>query len=309
MEQDKKRAENTDSGTIINPVKSNSSVDPAVGKKLQTRHTKIRELCQYLSSPSNEFDCKKAYNLVENFIDEAGRWFYADISNYLFTNNAGTEFSNLESLQEYAWSIKETTASKKTRAAVDKLWDHANLVQKQVEHLRQDQEKYEKHFREFMPKVQQEMNTTLLSLIAIFTALSFMVFGGISSLDNIFIGAKEIPIAQLAIIGSIWGLCISNLVFVFMYFTSKMTKISLSATGSSGANFKQKYPHVFWSNYVLFAILLFSCWIFYIDYSNSGNWLMHFSRENEIISFGLGILAILFVLFVIHRISNRSPKK
>ena len=64
-------------------------------------------------------------------------------------------------------------------------------------------------------KISKEMNVQLISLVAIFTALSFLVFGGISSLDNIFDGAKNIPILKLIVVGSIWGLCCLYLYTLF----------------------------------------------------------------------------------------------
>ena len=76
-------------------------------------------------------------------------------------------------------------------------------------------------------RLTKEMNTQLISLIAIFTALSFIVFGGISSLDNIFDGVKDIPVTKLMIVGSIWCFCIMNLVFVFMFFVGKLTHLEI----------------------------------------------------------------------------------
>lgn len=51
-------------------------------------------------------------------------------------------------------------------------------------------------------RLSKEMNGQLISLVSIFTALSFLIFGGISSLDNIFVGAKDIPVTKLMIVGS-----------------------------------------------------------------------------------------------------------
>lgn len=48
-------------------------------------------------------------------------------------------------------------------------------------------------------KMSKEMNAQLIALVGIFTALSFLVFGGVSSLDNIFLGAKDIPALKLII--------------------------------------------------------------------------------------------------------------
>lgn len=58
----------------------------------------------------------------------------------------------------------------------------------------------------------KEMNSQLLTMIGIFTALAFLVFGGINSLDNVF--SEGVPVLKLMVVGSVWGLCILNLVFV-----------------------------------------------------------------------------------------------
>ena len=56
-----------------------------------------------------------------------------------------------------------------------KLWDHVNLAIRQYELFNQNDERYEKIVEEKMKDVEirltKEMNTQLISLIAIFTAL------------------------------------------------------------------------------------------------------------------------------------------
>ena len=88
------------------------------------------------------------------------------------------------------------------------------------------------------------MNMQFISLIAIFTALSFIVFGGITALDNIFNGMKNFPIFSLLILGSLWGLLICNLVFVFIFFISKLTKLSIKSSEAKIASYVEKYPYI-----------------------------------------------------------------
>lgn len=113
-------------------------------------------------------------------------------------------------------------------------------------------------------QLSKEMNGQLISLVSIFTALSFILFGGISSLDNIFAGAKDIPVTKLMIVGTIWCFCIMNLVFVFMFFIAKMTGLNIKSSSDINANLVQKYPMIWWCNFVLIAVLMLSSWAYYV---------------------------------------------
>ena len=106
--------------------------------------------------------------------------------------------------------------------------------------------------------------TMNFSLVSIFTALSFLLFGGIRSLDNIFAGAKDIPVTKLMIVGTIWCFCIMNLIFVFMFFVSKMTGLNIRSSQDVNANLVQRYPLIWWCDLTLIAVLLMSCWAYYI---------------------------------------------
>ena len=53
--------------------------------------------------------------------------------------------------------------------------------------------------------------------------------------------------------------------------------------------------------------MVLSCWGYYIDYSNSGTWVLKFSQEHEIFSFIIGFIVILFVFILLAiRILQRS---
>lgn len=280
--------------------------------RLQRRHEEIKIICQQLSGASKLFDEEATYEVVCTYIEKYERWFYADISNYLFEcneQNMSTFLTNLETLQSYAYRRFEELSEKgdqqdtanKMVVSIDKFSDHANLAQKQYIYFKNSEETFDNRFDKrlvpFKAEFAHEMNMQFVSLIAIFTALSFIIFGGISSLDNIFLNATNVPILELIIIGSIWSICISNLVFVFMIFVSKLTKVQIKASTREHASISEKYPVMVWCNYLLFLIFALSCWFYYIDYSNSGGWLLSFSRNHEAISL-LGGFALIGVLFL-----------
>lgn len=279
------------------------------------RQIAIRNICSKLTL--SEFDEQQVYQDMKTYLNTYGRWLYSVISNYLFSLNEKDRtkyISNLNTLLEYSDKL-ETKEELTIKMYIEKLWDHSNLAIAQVEQLHDSEDTFSARFQKnlipFKSEFTHEMNMQFISLIAIFTALSFIVFGGISSLDNIFNGAKDFPILILMIMGSIWGLFICNLVFVFMLFVSKFTKLSLKMSEKEDASLSEKYPFIVWCNYIFLLILSVSSWLYYVDYSNSGGWLLNWSKAYPKIScfMGSGIIAIIFggfALLILHHPKKRK---
>lgn len=279
---------------------------------LNSRHNEIHSICNHLSVSDANFNAEFIYEEIGRYISTYKRWLYSDISDFLFNcgeKNAASFISNLDILQEYARkrmldcndNEKEFESSEKMVTVIEKLWDHSNLAQKQNVNLHDSDSTFKARFNEnlipFKSDFTREMNMQFISLIAIFTALSFIVFGGISSLDNVFLGVKNIPILNLMIIGCIWGICISNLIFVFIFFVSKLTHISIKSSEKETSSICEKYPFIVWVNFIHLLIFSISCWLYYIDYSNSGGWLLTFSRNNPVCS-SIGGIVLIIIAFV-----------
>ena len=192
---------------IVIDKQEKSASNPDQGKHQaqdpQSRHNEIIQICQQLSQSSQTFEKSIIYNMIEKYISQYKRWMYSDISDYLFNcqeSVVSSFISNLDQLRIYAYEQSDENMA----TAVDKLWDHSNLAQKQNANLHDSDEtfkaRFDKNLIPFKATFAHEMNIQFISLIAIFTALSFIVFGGISSLDNILSGAVNIPILQLMII-------------------------------------------------------------------------------------------------------------
>ena len=293
-------------------------------KERQDWHEGINKICSRLSLSTDAFNAKGTYELIEEYISQYGRWLYSDISGYLFncTEEAVSTFlTNLDTLQLYAHKLLFDSKSNRDKkrysdmtTAIDKLWDHSNLAQKQNISLHDSEEsfkaRFDKNLIPFEARFSQDMHEQFISLIAIFTALSFIVFGGISVLDNIFSGVTSIPILELIIIGCIWSLCIANLVFTFMLVVSKLTKISIKSSSNPVASISEKYPFMVWSNFLLLLIFCVTCLLYYIDYSDSGGWILSLSRSNEIL-FSLGGLFSITMIFTVAAhllLKRRTPK-
>lgn len=280
-------------------------------------------LCTLLAVDSSDFNKVEFLGIFGKYIEANNRLLYTNISNTIFNNYdiIGTYQTNLESVIAYSYEDilydkQKVLEHEKIQRALMKFWDHINLAIRQYELFNQNDEHYEiiatKKLKDVEIRLTKEMNMQLISLIAIFTALSFILFGGISSLDNIFLGAKDIPVTKLMIVGVIWCFCIMNLIYVFMFLVAKLTGLTIKSTQDADANLVQKYPLIWWCNWVLIATLIFSCWAYYIKCEGFSSVAYEALKQHPTIFFVIGTLILLIIVGLgakkIYQLSKTNKK-
>lgn len=318
---------------VITKTENNISFEITDKDITQEMTEKVNSFCQSLFIDSNEFKKEKAFNDILDYIKRYDRLLYAPISNTIYAcfdeheveeaiNMLGTMSSNIESVVAYTQSkeFKEIEAKEQdeeereklsdARKAILKIWDHVNLAQQQYSTLKQTNEEYRKKFdKSISPVIEnitKDMNAQLLTMIGIFTALAFLIFGGISSLDNIF-GNPELPLFKLMIVGTVWGICILNLVFVFMFCVGKMTKLNFKSTENENASIFQKYPVVWWSNLIIVSIMLLSMWGYYLTQNEVHNWFDEICKKHSILVSIFGTMLILaIIVFTAYRLRKET---
>lgn len=262
-------------------------------------------LCEKLSDDASDFKKEVFWEEFKKYIIGNNRLLYTNVTNKIFNNYEiiGTFQTNLESVIVYSYeNVPKENKNDHARAqrALMKLWDHINLAIRQYELFNLSDEHYaaiaEEKMKDVEIRLTKEMNMQLISLIAIFTALSFIVFGGISSLDNIFLGAKDIPVTKLMIVGTIWCFCIMNLVFIFMFFIAKLTELNIKSTSDVNANWVQRYPMVWWCNFVLISVLILSSWAYYAKRENITVGIYSILSKNFDLYFLFGTATIILVI-------------
>lgn len=276
---------------------------------IQKMEKEMDEICKMLSEETKSFKAEDFFARINKYVVNNERLLYTHITNYIFLlseEQFGILQSNLDSVIQYMGTMEMNgnapenedadAERERTQKTIIKIWDHVNLARKQYILFCHKDEDYEKIVDEKMEmaeaKISKEMNIQLISLVAIFTALSFLVFGGISSLDNIFSGVQDIPIIKLLIIGCIWCFCIMNLIFTFMFFVAKITKLSVRSTDDVNANIIKKYPLVWWSNYVIISVLCLGCWLFFVYTRGYDKQIDSFIRRYDTCFVVVGTIAI-----------------
>lgn len=276
---------------------------------IQKMEKEMDEICKMLSEETKSFKAEDFFARINKYVVNNERLLYTHITNYIFLlseEQFGILQSNLDSVIQYMGTMEMNgnapenedadAERERTQKTIIKIWDHVNLARKQYILFCHKDEDYEKIVDEKMEmaeaKISKEMNIQLISLVAIFTALSFLVFGGISSLDNIFSGVQDIPIIKLLIIGCIWCFCIMNLIFTFMFFVAKITKLSVRSTDDVNANIIKEYPLVWWSNYVIISVLCLGCWLFFVYTRGYDKQIDSFIRRYDTCFVVVGTIAI-----------------
>ena len=192
--------------------------------------SKINDLFQILLKDNqffNDEDIKIFRQLVNEYNTKYKRLLYSEFSSIFFDcseEEEGIVLTNLEEISDLSFSNIDKGQANKIDLMIIKIYDHLNLASRQLLSLKNTddiiQDKVESFLEEQLQGLKNGMEennrnvtTNLISLVGIFTALSFVVFGGITSFQSIFSNIRGIPLTKVMILGCIWAIAIVNIVF------------------------------------------------------------------------------------------------
>lgn len=298
---------------------TSASNHQSYSKAVSEMENAVVELCNMLShSPEAGMDCDEWIDLLGKYIAEhRNRIYYSAISNCVFKMNEQqfSDFlSNMGEVVDYATEHIQQDKTWQTRnrqnlyRTIIKFYDHANLAhQQQVtfsskkEALREDVKSEVKATLEpRISEISKEMTSQLVGLVSIFTALSFIVFGGISSLKNMVTSLQgtlkdQQSILPILILAMAWAFCMMNLLFGFMYFVIRITHLQ-KPVDENATNVVQRYPVVFLCDYIILALLVLFSGMWFAKTSGVGKgiyklWVEDCSDKTFIIATSIFIIA------------------
>lgn len=287
----------------------------------------IRNICMELSSFNNEFSKVEVAKSIMEYVTKHERLMYSGISNYIFAQSDMVNsdiVSNADTLLDYAYSNQfkaemqrcfsvDDGEIEKCRKIILKLNDHIHLVIQQLNNLKisdtEYSERFEKEMKPVTNKLVQDMNAQLVTLVGMFTALAFIIFGGISEFNNIFSDISGISIFKLLMLGSVWGICLINLIYIFLFCIGKMTGLNFStARKSPTASIFQKYPIVWWSNFIVISILAVNMWLYFLVYRiNIMDSIYKYTTSQTIVIF-IAIAGSTVMIAVIYKLAKFLKK-
>lgn len=308
----------------------NNNTENTNSRIIEEMADEILKICELLSVKNDDFDNSETFIQICNYVQKYDRLLYANISAYCYEmspNNIDNFIGNIFSLVSFSQSAKYEDAISelksqgktenvqlfdRTKRIILKLYDHINLACNQINDLRKSDEDLEiliqKQFSPFKEEIIKEMSTQLISLVAIFTAVAFVVFGGFTSLSSIFSNFSQNSY-KLILIVTLWGLAICNVIFILMYCIGYIIRIS-----STESNYMPvvSLKLVKWTNLILITGGLLSGWLYFIDLENLGGGLVSYIKNHEMIFSPLGVVVILLLFIItatIMAFKEKSKKK
>lgn len=263
-----------------------------------------------LKQNSDSFLPEESYKKLEMYRKTYDRLLYTVLSDEIFSCfddetkiKEGTNIlTNIDALLVYCENNENY--QKNVHNIILKLKDHANLASRQYNSLKQTDEEYQQKFNKrifgFKEKVTQEMAAQLITLVGIFTAIAFVVFGGLSSLESIF--SNKRPLIEIIVIASIWMLGMINLVFIFLKGISNMTQLDISSENSD--NLLEKYIWIIWFNLIFILVIISVFWINFAKNSIILNNL--FAKWKEMIYVGGTVMLITLIIITVWFLINNT---
>lgn len=272
-------------------------------------------LCVNLNVSSSVFNGENWISTLESHRkEESFRLNYFCVTQYVFDNEIEGKKSgfltNLDSAVELAQQKyiedEDEDALRLYKMAL-KFKDHVNLAIQQKRLVNKTQKEMLKEVEGIVsPRINEmtkEMTSQLVGMISIFTALSFVVFGGISSMDSLMKALQESTKNQESILPTIivaiaWAFCMLNLLFAFMYFVIRITKLP-KPVDADAQNVVQRYPVVFLANYILLAMFLIFGAFWFAECNGIGRGIFEDAVQHEQRTFWVGGLLIVVALAIL----------
>ena len=279
---------------------------------------KTVQLCEKLNSVS--FSPKDWLKDVSLFVeDSSNRLLYSSITNFVFSMDQHDRISSIiKEAANYALNSQHVDSNPIVRKTVLKIYDHINLAIRQKALSEKEKDDLTDQIESIaLPEIDRksaeltrEITGQLVGLIAVFTALSFIIFGGISSLDSIFQSLQETMDKKSTILPTLivtisWALCLMNLLFGFMYFVLRIANVK-KPVNQEAKNLVQRYPVVFFCNFVLFFLLVCFAGMWFAECNGIGKTIFNFFVvEHHEFSF---VLALVLIAEAFYYIGERLYK-
>lgn len=279
---------------------------------------RVQELCNLLRDgmPDGNFDPNEWIKQIQLYIkDPNTRLLYSAISYSIFEMSE----EQYDDCSFHMFNVVQCASQKFSSGEIDldsykailKFFDHIMLANQQQRVIMQKKNAlHDEVQHEIKDEVQagisaanKDITSQLVGLVALFTAMSFLVFGGIASLDSIFKSVErfvnlESSVLPVLLVAIAWAFCMMNLLFGFMYFVLRLVRPE-QFTIRSEKNMVQRYPVVFLTNYILLVLFVVLLSMWFAKCNGIGLSIFNFVVGHSFWSFWIGIGVIIIGLMIL----------
>lgn len=199
----------------------------------------------YKKLVNKRFNVQKWLEQFSDFAKKHKRIRYAILTSLIIGEKKDSNITNLNINLEAINSVirKSDSTSPDTVIVEDKVFDmyfkffdHCSLAltQRTIFHQSDEmtiqrtkkivEQNMEKTIEEKVSEYDKNITNQLIGLVSIFTALSFVIFGGINILQNLLDYAKNTILQKLLVVADIWLLCMGNIFLLFIKLIAMLTE-------------------------------------------------------------------------------------
>lgn len=261
----------------------------------------FRNLIDELAKSTKEFDSSSFIEILNKYLTEDKRLLYSEFTSIIIKYNesnsgdqtVGTIITNLENCISFAMD-EQNSIDDVVKKTLIKLWDHANLASNQYNYFMTTDDVFSAKLNPLLnPKIDElkEQYSTLknevssasetlnnsieevkntkykivsdiIGLISIFVAISFVLFGGMTLLNNLFdfSNMRYVPVTEMLCLGSLIGIILIAIIYAFMVFILKLLD----------KPYKDK-PVLNWLLVIIISILVIICCLTFFIWQNEPN--------------------------------------
>lgn len=259
------------------------------------------------SMPSYDENIEKLSDDLRNYYDKKGRHLYSEVSTFLYNINEDDldyVYNNIENIHKILQRYDEENETEYERK-IFKLEDHIRLEILRVQHLNNTQnnnaaqlrkeintlsdksKKYTKEFNNLHNQYKKQrksidgLNSEIISIIGIFSAIVITFFGGINFIESVLNSINKVSKYRLVFAILITGFVMFNTIFMLLNFIAKLTDKNIRSYCQFYTNGNQwppgcknrkgikcikiKHPTIFWINTIFIAGIVGITIIYYLD--------------------------------------------
>lgn len=222
---------------------------------LETIQAETVNLAKSLNTPEQEFNIDDFEKLLDDYLTKYSRILYSSFTAYIYrlkSEKKDKEIDNMSgNLVSIISSFNVEEKIEDRQKILLKLYDHISLatrqastmevtkekvdpyilkatetIKSQLENLNQDMIAYKERMRADIEAQKDSLMSQMIAIVAIFVGISFVTFGGMSLINDLFthVDGQPVPLVELICLGCLIGIVMIVVMYCFIMFILSITR-------------------------------------------------------------------------------------
>lgn len=222
---------------------------------LETIQAETVNLAKSLNTPEQEFNIDDFEKLLDDYLTKYSRILYSSFTAYIYrlkSEKKDKEIDNMSgNLVSIISSFNVEEKIEDRQKILLKLYDHISLatrqastmevtkekvdpyilkatetIKSQLENLNQDMIAYKERMRADIEAQKDSLMSQMIAIVAIFVGISFVMFGGMSLINDLIthVDGQPVPLVELICLGCLIGIVMIVVMYCFIMFILSITR-------------------------------------------------------------------------------------